>query len=106
VCSSHHDSGLSSGRWVCVAPTMTQASALGGGCSSYCDSGPYLINEVEGHGSLADPHLLGLPVLVVLAPDAVHALLQLPRRLVLLPVLLTLPSARAHTHRLYSHEYL
>ena len=45
------------------------------GSSFHHDSGLHLVNEVEGYGPLADPHLLGFPVLVVLAPDAVNALL-------------------------------
>lgn len=51
---------------------------------------PHLVDEVERHGPLSDPHLLGLPVLAVLVSDAVHALLQPASRLVLLPVLLPL----------------
>lgn len=50
----------------------------------------YLVNKVERYGSLPDPHLFGLPVLPVLGPDAVHALLQPPGGLVLLPILLAL----------------
>lgn len=53
---------------------------------------PHLVDEVERHGPLSDPHLLGLPVLAVLVSDAVHALLQPASRLVLLPVLLPLQS--------------
>lgn len=53
---------------------------------------PHLVDEVERHGPLSDPHLLGLPVLAVLVPDAVHALLQPASRLVFLPVLLSLQS--------------
>ena len=70
--------------------------------SLHHDSGLYLVNEVERHSPLADPHLLGLPVLVVLAPDAVHALLQSTCCLVLLPVLLPLQS----THTFYDHDHL
>lgn len=53
---------------------------------------PHLVDEVERHGPLSDPHLLGLPVLAVLVPDAVHTLLQPASRLVFLPVLLSLHS--------------
>lgn len=52
----------------------------------------HLVDEVERHGPLSDPHLLGLPVLAVLVSDAVHALLQPASRLVFLPVLLPLHS--------------
>ena len=92
--------GVSSGphssrRW----PTQSvQRPALGS--SFHHDSGIHLVNEVEGHGPLADPHFLGLPVLVVLAPDAVHALLQSTCCLVLLPVLLPLTSRQT----LYSQD--
>lgn len=56
----------------------------------------HLVDEVERHGPLPDPHLLGLPVLAVLVSDAVHTLLQPARRLVLLPVLFSL---RISPHR-------
>ena len=56
----------------------------------------YLVNEVESHGSLTDPHFFGLPVLSVLSSDAVHDLLQPPGCLVLLPILLTLRRQKSH----------
>ena len=59
----------------------------------------YLVNEVESHGSLTDPHFFGLPVLSVLSSDAVHDLLQPPGCLVLLPILLTL---RRQNHTAFS----
>lgn len=54
----------------------------------------HLVDEVEGHSSLSDPHLLGLPVFTVLGPDPVHTLLQSPGGFILLPVLLPLQNQK------------
>jgi len=51
---------------------------------------PHLVDKVERHSPLPDPHLLGLPVLAVLGSDAVHTFLQLTSSFILLPVLLSL----------------
>lgn len=49
-----------------------------------------LVNEVESHCPLANPHLLGLPILTVLGPNLVYTLVESPGRLVLLPIFLSL----------------
>ena len=49
-----------------------------------------LVNEVESHCPLTNPHLLGLPILTVLGPNLVHTLVESPGRLVLLPIFLSL----------------
>ena len=49
-----------------------------------------LVNEVESHCPLANPHLLGLPILTVLGPNLVHTLVESPGRLILLPIFLSL----------------
>lgn len=49
-----------------------------------------LIYEVKGHSSLADLHLFGLDVLLVLLADPIHTAFQPAGHLILLPVLLTL----------------
>lgn len=56
--------------------------------------GPHLINEIESHSPLSDPHLLGLPVFAVLGSDAVHTFLQSTCRFILLPILLSLQAKR------------
>ena len=54
-----------------------------------------LVDEVHGHGPLADPHLLALHVGHVVVPDHRDLPLQPAGDLVLLPVLLTLqPGSR------------
>lgn len=57
-------------------------------------TGPHLINEIESHSPLSDPHLLGLPVFAVLGSDAVHTFLQSTCRFILLPILLSLQAKR------------
>lgn len=51
---------------------------------------PHLVDEVERHSPLSDPHLLRLPVFAVLGPDAVHTLLQSTSRFIFLPILFSL----------------
>lgn len=51
---------------------------------------PHLVNEIESHGPLSDPHLLGLPVLTILRSDLIHAFLQPTSRFILLPIFLSL----------------
>lgn len=58
---------------------------------------PHLVDKVEGHSPLPDPHLLGLPVFTVLVPDTVHTLLQPSGSFILLPVFLSLQITKKKT---------
>lgn len=50
----------------------------------------HLVNEIERHSSLSDPHLLGLPVFTVLGSNTVHTFLKTTSCFILLPILLSL----------------
>ncbi|GMR53528.1 hypothetical protein PMAYCL1PPCAC_23723, partial [Pristionchus mayeri] len=59
------------------------------------------IDEVEGDGPLSDPHLLALEVLGVHVSDVPHHILEPPRSLVLLVILLYLDLGGGIEHDIF-----
>jgi len=61
-------------------------------------NGTNLVDKIECHRTLPDLHLLALPVLAVILPNAADQLVQLASRLVLHPVLLAFQLRRSVQH--------